>query len=167
MIEDNLIGVMVWGAEDSVVRHNVIRGRSDLRTSEAGNGVYVWNAPGARIEDNDITFGQDGIFVTNSRRNVFRNNFLHEVRFAIHYMYTHDSEVSFNRSRGNHSGCALMYSDRLMVRGNVLRAIVTRTYRSTTPITRRLRTTPSSAQKSASSSQRELQRLPPQSVRRL
>nr|CCD32298.1 Periplasmic copper-binding protein, NosD [Methylocystis sp. SC2] len=118
VIEDNLIGVMVWGAEDSVVRHNVIRGRSDLRTSEAGNGVYVWNAPGARIEDNDITFGQDGIFVTNSRRNVFRNNFLHNVRFAIHYMYTHDSEVSFNRSRGNHSGFALMYSDRLLVRGN-------------------------------------------------
>jgi len=118
VIEDNLIGVMVWGAEDSVVRHNVIRGRSDLRTSEAGNGVYVWNAPGARIEDNDITFGQDGIFVTSSRRNVFRNNFLHDVRFAIHYMYTHDSEVSFNRSRGNHSGFALMYSDRLLVRGN-------------------------------------------------
>lgn len=118
VIEDNLIGVMVWGAEDSVVRHNVIRGRSDLRTSEAGNGVYVWNAPGARIEDNDITFGQDGIFVTSSRRNVFRNNFLHDVRFAIHYMYTHDSEVSFNRSRGNHSGFALMYSDRLIVRGN-------------------------------------------------
>lgn len=118
VIEDNLIGVMVWGAEDSVVRHNVIRGRSDLRTSEAGNGVYVWNAPGARIEDNDITFGQDGIFVTNSRKNVFRNNFMHEVRFAIHYMYTHDSEVSFNRSRGNHSGFALMYSDRLVVRGN-------------------------------------------------
>ncbi|CAJ0877285.1 putative ABC transporter binding protein NosD [freshwater sediment metagenome] len=118
VIEDNLIGVMVWGAEDSVIRRNVIRGRSDLRTSEAGNGVYVWNAPGARIEDNDITFGQDGIFVTSSRRNVFRNNFLHNVRFAIHYMYTHDSEVSLNRSRGNHSGFALMYSDRLLVRGN-------------------------------------------------
>lgn len=118
LIEDNLIGVMVWGAEGSVIRHNVIRGRRDLRTSEAGNGVYVWNAPGARIEDNDIAFGQDGIFVTSSRGNVFRNNFLHDVRFAIHYMYTHDSEVSFNRSRGNHSGFALMYSDRLTVRGN-------------------------------------------------
>jgi len=118
VIEDNLIGVMVWGAEDSVIRHNVIRGRSDLRTSEAGNGVYVWNAPGARVEDNDITMGQDGIFVTNSRRNVFRNNVLHEVRFAIHYMYTNDSEVSFNRSYGNHAGFALMYSDHLIVRGN-------------------------------------------------
>jgi nitrous oxidase accessory protein len=118
VIEDNLIGVMVWGAEDSVVRHNVIRGRGDLRTSEAGNGVYVWNAPGARVEDNDIALGQDGIFVTNSRKNVFRNNFLHDVRFAIHYMYTNDSEVSFNRSRGNHSGFVLMYSDHLVVRGN-------------------------------------------------
>jgi nitrous oxidase accessory protein len=117
-LEDNLIGIMVWGAEDSIIRRNVIRGRHDLRPSEAGNGVYVWNAPGARVEDNDITMGQDGIFVTNSRRNVFRGNVLHGVRFAIHYMYTNDSEVSFNRTYGNHIGLALMYSDRLIVRGN-------------------------------------------------
>jgi nitrous oxidase accessory protein len=117
-LEDNLIGIMVWGAEDSIIRRNVIRGRHDLRTSEAGNGVYVWNAPGARVENNDITMGQDGIFVTNSRRNVFRGNVLHDVRFAIHYMYTNDSEVSFNRTYGNHVGLALMYSDRLIVRGN-------------------------------------------------
>ena len=70
------------------------------------------------VEDNDITMGQDGIFVTNSRRNVFRGNVLHDVRFAIHYMYTNDSEVSFNRTYGNHVGLALMYSDRLIVRGN-------------------------------------------------
>ncbi|HEY8193414.1 MAG TPA: nitrous oxide reductase family maturation protein NosD [Hyphomicrobium sp.] len=117
-LEDNLIGIMVWGAENSIIRHNVIRGRHDLRTSEAGNGVYVWNAPGARVEDNDITMGQDGIFVTNSRKNVFRGNVLHGVRFAIHYMYTNESEVSFNRSYGNHAGLALMYSDHLIVRGN-------------------------------------------------
>ncbi len=118
LLEDNLIGIMVWGAEDSVVRHNVIRGRHDLRTSEAGNGVYVWNAPGARVEDNDISLGQDGIFVTNSRRNVFRANVLHNVRFAIHYMYTNESDVSLNRSYGNHAGLALMFSDRLIIRGN-------------------------------------------------
>jgi nitrous oxidase accessory protein len=117
-LEDNLIGIMVWGAADSMIRRNVIRGRHDLRASETGNGVYVWNAPGAHVEDNDIALGQDGIFVTNSRRNVFRGNVLHDVRFAIHYMYTNDSEVSFNRSRGNHAGLALMFSDHLIVRGN-------------------------------------------------
>ena len=137
VIEDNLIGVMVWGAEDSVVRHNVIRGRGDLRTSEAGNGVYVWNAPGARVEDNDIALGQDGIFVTNSRKNVFRNNFLHDVRFAIHYMYTNDSEVSFNRSRGNHSGFVLMYRIIWWFEATARSGIVTKAFCSTTPIVRR------------------------------
>jgi nitrous oxidase accessory protein len=57
--------------------------------------------------------------VTTSRNNVFRGNRLYDLRFAIHYMYTHDSEVSFNVSRGNHMGYALMYSERLQVVGNI------------------------------------------------
>ena len=38
-----------------------------------------------------------------------------QVRFAIHYMYTNDSEVSGNVSIGNHGGYAIMYSNRLKI----------------------------------------------------
>ena len=57
-------------------------------------------------------------FVTTSRKNAFRNNSFSDLRFALHYMYTHDSEVSGNVSRDNHVGYALMYSDRLRVLAN-------------------------------------------------
>lgn len=118
-LEGNLTGVYVHGAQDSIVRGNRIVGRTDLRLNEAGNGVYVWNAPGARVLDNDITGGRDGIFTVTSKQNVFRGNRLHGVRFAIHYMYTNDSEVSDNLSIGNHAGYVLMYSDRIRVLNNV------------------------------------------------
>ncbi len=118
-IEGNLVGVYVHGPADAVVKGNKIIGRTDLWQSEAGNGIYLWNAPGAKILDNDITGGRDGIFTNVSRNDVFHGNRLHGVRFAIHYMYTNDSEISDNISIGNHAGFVMMYSDRLAIRGNV------------------------------------------------
>ena len=120
-IEGNLVGVYVHGAARALVRGNVIAGRTDLHLNDRGNGVYVWNAPGAQVIDNDISGGRDGIFTNTSRHNVFRGNRMHGVRFAVHYMYTNDSEVSDNISIGNHAGYVIMFSDRLTIRGNVSR----------------------------------------------
>jgi nitrous oxidase accessory protein len=118
-LQHNLIGVYLKGPENAVVRRNVIVGSTDPHVNDRGNGVQLWNTPGSVVEDNDIRYGRDGIFVTTSQNNVFRGNRLRDLRFAIHYMYTNDSEVSGNRSTGNHVGYALMYSDRLQIFGNV------------------------------------------------
>jgi nitrous oxidase accessory protein len=118
-LDDNLIGIYLKGAPEARVRANRIHGRRDLRMNERGNGIQIWNAPGAAIEGNEIRYGRDGIFVTTSRDNTFRDNDLSELRFAIHYMYTNDSRLIGNRSRGNHVGYALMYSRRLTVEDNL------------------------------------------------
>jgi nitrous oxidase accessory protein len=115
----NLFGVYLHGAAGSLVENNVIIGRDDLRMAEAGNGVSIWNAPGAKVVGNTIRQGRDGIFVNVSKNNVFADNTFSDLRFAIHYMYTNDSQVIGNRSRGNHVGWAIMYSSNLEIRGNV------------------------------------------------
>ena len=118
-LENNLVGVFIHGATDAIVRGNVIEGRQDMRMNEAGNSVQVWNAPGAAVIGNDFRYGRDGIYVISSRKNVFRGNRMRDLRFAIHYMYTNDSEVSDNISIGNHAGFNIMYSDRLKVTDNL------------------------------------------------
>ncbi len=118
-IEGNLFGVYIHGAAGSIVEANDIVGRSDLRLSEAGDGVSIWNAPGAQVLGNTFAGGRDGIFVKISRDNTFANNRFTGLRFAIHYMYTLDSRIIGNRSRGNHVAWAIMYSDRLEIRDNV------------------------------------------------
>src|SRR5690606_3829849 len=115
----NLFGVYLHGAADSIVANNTIVGRSDLRMAEAGNGVSIWSAPGAKVLDNTISRGRDGIFVKTSRDNTFARNAFTELRFAIHYMYTQNSRIIGNRSRGNHVGWAIMYSNYLEIRDNV------------------------------------------------
>jgi nitrous oxidase accessory protein len=117
-MEGNLFGVYVHGAQGAVVRDNIITGRQGGRMASHGNGVSVWNAPGARVEGNDVRFGRDGIFTIASRQNTFAGNRFRDLRFAVHYMYTNDSEISGNASFGNHVGYAIMYSQRLRVRGN-------------------------------------------------
>ena len=118
-LRDNLIGIYLKGPQDAIVRGNDIVGSLNPHVNDRGNGVHLWNTPGSIIEDNTITQGRDGIFVTTSRNNIFRRNHMHHVRFAIHYMYTQDSEITNNQSSGNHVGYALMFSDRLKVTGNV------------------------------------------------
>jgi nitrous oxidase accessory protein len=118
-IEGNLYGIYLHGAPDAVARNNQIVGLREGRVSEAGNGVSVWNAPGAKVLNNDVRFGRDGIFVVASKNNLFKGNRFRDLRFAVHYMYTNDSEVSDNVSSNNTSGFAIMYSHRLTVRGNI------------------------------------------------
>jgi len=115
----NLYGVDIHGADDSIVRGNLIEGRTDRRMNDRGNGVYVWNAPGARVEGNDIRWGRDGIFVNTSHSNSFVGNRFRDLRFAVHYMYANRSEVRGNLSVGNHLGYAVMYSKDVKIIDNV------------------------------------------------
>ena len=117
--EGNLYGIYVHGATGSRVLRNIVEGMQGGRRNEAGNGVSVWNAPDVTIAENSFRYGRDGIFTISSRKDRFINNRFEQVRFAVHYMYTNDSEVSGNVSIGNHVGYAIMFSNRLIIRNNI------------------------------------------------
>jgi nitrous oxidase accessory protein len=116
--EGNLYGVDVHGAKNALVENNTIIGRRDRLMNRRGNGIYIWNAPGTKVVSNSVRYGRDGIFVNSSRKNVFSNNRFEDLRFAVHYMYADNTEVSGNISIGNHLGFAIMFSTRVKVIGN-------------------------------------------------
>jgi len=115
----NLVGIDVHGPKDVLVTGNVIEGRKDHRMNDRGNGIYIWNAPGARVIGNDVRWGRDGVFVNTSRDNIFAGNRFRDLRFAVHYMYANDSIISDNISIGNHLGYAVMYSNNVRIEGNL------------------------------------------------
>ena len=124
LVEDNrilgnLYGVDIHGARDSIVTGNTIEGRQDRHMNRRGNGIYVWNAAGAQVLNNDVRFGRDGIFVNTSKKNLFKGNLFRDLRFAVHYMYADRSEVSENVSIGNHLGYAIMFTSHVKVLNNV------------------------------------------------
>jgi nitrous oxidase accessory protein len=119
VFEDNLIAIYLDGPRDAMVRRNRIQGLRTLRISERGPAISLWNTPGSQIVNNDIRSGRDGVFSVTSSHNVVRGNSFHDLRFAVHFMYTNDSEVGDNFSTGNGMGYVLMYSDHLSVHDNV------------------------------------------------
>ena len=118
-ILENSVGVYIHGATDSLVHGNRIIGDTKLRVNERGNGVTVWNAPGAEVSGNEISEGRDGIFSNTSTKNTFKDNRFTRLRYAVHYMYTNGSEVSGNISDGNNIGYAIMFSERLKITNNI------------------------------------------------
>lgn len=118
-ILDNSVGVYVWGPHDALVRGNRIVGNEKLRVNERGNGVTIWNSPGSKILDNRISEGRDGIYSNASKQNVFSGNHFSRLRYAVHYMYTNDSEISDNVSENNEIAYALMFSRSLIARNNI------------------------------------------------
>lgn len=116
---DNLYGIYLHGAANSIASGNEIIGRRGVRMAQTGSGVSIWNAPGAQVIGNIIRYGRDGIYTNASRKNVFRDNVMEDVRFAVHYMYTDDSQVIGNVSRNNSVGFAIMYTNRLKVLDNL------------------------------------------------
>lgn len=119
VLTDNLHGIDIHGGRDALVSANHIIGGQNPHMIERGNGIYVWNSPGAVVEGNDVRYGRDGIFANTSRQDIFRNNLFRDLRFAVHYMYTHDSEISDNVSIGNHLGFAIMYSNKVVAHDNL------------------------------------------------
>ncbi|WP_296713319.1 nitrous oxide reductase family maturation protein NosD [Rhodoblastus sp.] len=118
-LTDNLITIYLDGPHDVIVSHNQIYGLQRLRRTERGPAVSLWNTPGSAIVDNDIRYGRDGVFSVSSKNNIVRGNTFHDLRFAVHFMYTNDSNVVANFSTGNEVGYVLMFSDRLDVHENV------------------------------------------------
>ena len=118
-LENNLFGIYLHGAANAIARGNRIVGLRQPRISETGNGVSVWNAPGAKVIDNDFRYGRDGIFVISSRDNLFSGNRFRDLRFAVHNMYSNDGVITNNFSRGNIIGYAMMFSKHFILRDNV------------------------------------------------
>jgi len=116
--QNNLIGIYLKGPESAVVNNNVIIGSRFHRVNDRGNAVYIWNSHGSIISNNDIRYGRDGIFVNTSHHNTFKGNRIRDLRFAIHYMYTNNSEISNNISINNNVGYALMFSHHIVAKNN-------------------------------------------------
>jgi nitrous oxidase accessory protein len=111
----------VIGAEDARRADGVHHDSSPRTQSLMGNGLHLFNAEGAIVENNRIQHVRDGIYVAHTHRAVFRGNRIHESRYAIHYMYSSNNVIAGNELWRNVAGAALMFSRDLEVHDNVLR----------------------------------------------
>lgn len=116
MLEDVLFGISLHKTTDSIVRGNRIRSRP-VDSAERGDGMRLWYSTGNRIENNDIAQMRD-LTVSNSPRNRFTGNTIHDSRRAFNFLFSHRSIVEGNLLDGNSTGVITLNSEGMIIRNN-------------------------------------------------
>ncbi len=107
--DHTFFGVYLANCKNALVKGNALS--SDPTAPEIGNGIHAWKCDSIQIRDNTIHGHRDGIyfeFVTNSRieGNVSYNN----MRYGLHFMFSHHDTYVNNTFRDNGAGVAVMYT---------------------------------------------------------
>lgn len=119
ILDDNFFGIYAQEVRNCTIRNNKITayGKSELLT---GNGIHGWKSDHLTVTGNQIIGHRDGIyleFVTNSvmDHNLAKNN----VRYGLHFMFSHENSYSYNTFSGNGAGVAVMYTRNVRMEHNI------------------------------------------------
>ena len=94
----------------SIVRGNKIKGNNKSEHL-SGNGIHLWKCEHMLIEDNSIQGHRDGIYFEFVTESVIRKNLSEKnIRYGLHFMFSHNDQYLANTFRNNGAGVAVMFS---------------------------------------------------------
>jgi nitrous oxidase accessory protein len=119
ILENVFFGVYCQAASHCTVSNNKIKSIA-VSELESGNGIHCWKSDSMYITGNTISGQRDGIyfeFVTHTtiEKNISSGN----LRYGLHFMFSHDNLYSNNTFSNNGAGVAVMFSHRVTMTGNI------------------------------------------------
>lgn len=112
-----------FGIHLSNSRHCRIENNSLASNAEAehliGNGIHAWKCDSITIRNNQVRGHRDGIYFEFVTHSLVENNFSHgNMRYGLHFMFSHNDDYRNNIFRGNGAGVAVMYTVGVTMKGN-------------------------------------------------
>jgi nitrous oxidase accessory protein len=117
-VEGNYFGIYCAHVSNVLIEGNQVAGGGQ-RESVAGNGIHLWKSDSAQVLRNTVQGHRDGIyfeFVTNSK--VEDNRSEENVRYGLHFMFSHHDDYRRNSFSRNGSGVAVMYTESVVMEEN-------------------------------------------------
>lgn len=111
--------VHVANSSFCAIRNNQITGNNKSEQL-SGNGIHLWKCTNMMVEKNTISGHRDGIyfeFVTAST--IYRNHSEKNVRYGLHFMFSHNNSYLYNTFRNNGAGVAVMYTKNVHMENNI------------------------------------------------
>ena len=118
ILNNNYFGIYLQYAANCIIKNNVIKA-SQKEENQSGNGVHCWKSDSLQIIGNKIEGHRDGIyfeFVTHSViwRNIAKNN----LRYGLHFMFSHNNAYITNYFKHNGAGVAVMFTKKVVMMNN-------------------------------------------------
>jgi nitrous oxidase accessory protein len=114
-------GIQVFESSECRLAGNTIHG-AGARQRAPGNAIHLWNARRMTLIDNVVSGHRDGLyfeFVQDAtiERNVSERN----LRYGLHFMFSHGNAYRWNRFERNGAGVAVMYTHDVVIEHNDFR----------------------------------------------
>lgn len=119
ILEDTFFGIYVQYGKHCIIENNRITAYA-LEEQQSGNGIHCWKSDSLQIIGNTVSGHRDGIyfeFVTNSV--IWRNTSFRNIRYGLHFMFSHNDAYISNHFTHNGAGVAVMYSHGVKMYSNV------------------------------------------------
>jgi nitrous oxidase accessory protein len=108
--EDTFFGIHISNSSNIWIENNELKAEAEAE-HQIGNGIHLWKCHHITIHNNIARGHRDGIyfeFVTNS---LITNNYSEgNVRYGLHFMFSHNNEYRNNTFINNGAGVAVMYT---------------------------------------------------------
>ncbi len=117
-IQNAFFAIHVANASHVIIRNNTIKSAA---TSEqhSGNGIHLWKCNNMLVSDNHIEGHRDGIYFEFVTHSIIEDNFsTRNIRYGLHFMFSHENAYLNNTFKNNGAGVAVMYSKKVLMHSN-------------------------------------------------
>jgi nitrous oxidase accessory protein len=108
--ENTFFGIHFSNSSHSWIENNQLQSNAQAE-HQIANGIHLWKCNHMTINNNIVKGHRDGIyfeFVTNT---LITNNFSEgNMRYGLHFMFSHNNEYRKNKFVNNGAGVAVMYT---------------------------------------------------------
>jgi len=123
VVADNFLdqcffAIYLSGSKGALVEGNTVLGKPEDVDGMA-NGIHLWKCSDATIRNNRVEHHRDGIyfeFVTDSR--IHHNTTKNNLRYGLHFMFSHRDVYEDNHFEDNGAGVAVMFSHHIEMHRN-------------------------------------------------
>jgi nitrous oxidase accessory protein len=121
IVVDAFFGIYVQGGINCRIENNQLSASAQTE-QQSGNGIHCWKCDSLQIIHNIISGHRDGIyfeFVTNSI--IWRNISTHNIRYGLHFMFSHNDAYISNIFENNEAGVSVMFTHGVKMFNNFFR----------------------------------------------
>ncbi|MDX2063544.1 MAG: nitrous oxide reductase family maturation protein NosD [Bacteroidia bacterium] len=109
-LEGTFFGIFLGDVTGAVITGNEVTG-TQLEESKSGNGIHLWKCRGIHLEGNTVRGHRDGIYLEFATASTLVGNRSEgNIRYGLHFMFSHDNAYTENTFRNNGAGVAVMYT---------------------------------------------------------
>lgn len=118
-INESFFAIFCTQSEHGLIENNVIVGDAVTEAS-SGNAIHLWYCDSVEIVNNNVNHHRDGIYLEFTDHSTIRNNYSwNNLRYGLHFMYSHYNVYESNTFEQNGAGVAVMFSNFITMTKNL------------------------------------------------